>query len=205
MEQMLLLALANGKFKPEHIKAYQVPTLLPYAKEFLMMLDTHFSKDWVAEPGKNEDPFRRIYAHGWPYTLKALARAFFVTRIDKLEPITDAISATMKGQHLSPEEAQVAFDKAIEEASSEAPAPEITPEELNTRLTAIDWRRYRKSWAQLNGEKKDKKTGKVKRIILKNGEDVVSTQAQNTNANIEAILAVLLSPAWTDLCSHENA
>jgi hypothetical protein len=205
MEQMLLLALTNDKFKPEHIKAYHVPTLLPYAKEFLTMLDTQFSKDWVAEPGKNEDPFRKIYAHGWPYALKALAKAFFATRIDKLEPISDAIAASLKSKHYSPEEAKAAFDKAVEEPGGEAPAPEVTPAELAQRLAAIDWRRYRKPWVKLNGEKKDKKTGKVKRIVLKNGEEVVNTQAQNTNANIDAVLAVLLSPSWTELCSHENA
>jgi hypothetical protein len=205
MEQLLLLAITNGRFKPEHIKAYQVPTLLPYATEFLTMLDTHFSQDWVAEPGKNEDPFRKIYAHGWPYALKALAKAFYATRVDRLEPISDAISASLKSQHYSPEEARAAFDKVVSEGSGEVSTPEVTPEELDQRLAAIDWRRYRKPWVSLNGEKKDKKTGKVKRLTLKNGEEVVSTQAQNTNANIEAVTAVLLSPAWTELCSHENA
>src|ERR1700722_3149940 len=205
MEQMLLLALTNGRFKPEHIKAYQVPTLLPFATEFLTMLDTQFSKDWVADPGKNEEPFRKVYTHGWPYALKALAKAFFATRIDKLAPIADAIAASVKSQHYSPEEAQAAFNEAVKEASGEVPTPEITPEELGERISAIDWRRYRKPWVALNGEKKDKKTGKVKRIVLKNSEEVVSTQAQNTNANIEAVTAVLLSPAWTELCSHENA
>ncbi len=55
------------------------------------------------------------------------------------------------------------------------------------------------------GAKIDKKTGKPKRIELKTGEDVVSSQAQNTNANIDAVAAKILSSAWTELQSHENA
>jgi hypothetical protein len=205
MEQMLLLAVSNGKFKPEHIKNYQVPTLEPYAKGFLRLLDEEFSKDWVEKPQRDEDSFRRLYAHGWPYCLKAIARAYYATHIDELAPISDAISSSLKDQHSSPEEALAAFEKRIEEGNSSRPTPELTSDQLRERLSTIDWHRYRKHWVELNGAKVDKKTGEMKRIQLKSGEVVVNSQAQNTNANIDAITSKLLSSSWTDLQSHENA
>ncbi len=204
MEQILLIAVSNGKFKPEHIKNYQVPILEPYAKDFLRLLDEEFSEDWIENPPKDVDPFRRLYTHGWPYCLKAIARAYYTTHIDKLAPIADAISSSLKDQHSSPEEALAAFEERIQHGALSAPTPELTPDQLGERLRTIDWHRYRKHWVNFNGAKVDKKTGKAKRISLKNGDVVVSSQAQNTNANIEAIASKLLSSSWTDLQSHEN-
>ncbi len=205
MEQMLLAALSNDRFKPEHIKSYQVPTFLPYGRDFLELLDSQFSAEWVENPSKDEEPFRRLYTHGWPYCLKAIANAYYKTHLDKLAPICDAVAASLKDEHESPEEAKAAFDKRIDEAQSSSPVPEVTPDELRDRLSRIDWHRYRKHWVNITGAKLDKKNGLPKRRELKSGETVVDSKAENTKANIEAVEVKLLSSSWAELESHENA
>lgn len=205
MEQMLLAALSNGRFKPEHIKSYQVPTLVPHAVNFLELLDTQFATAWVQNPPNNTDPFRRLYSHGWPYCLKAIANAYYQSHADVLAPICDAIARSLKDEHESPAEAKEAFEKRIDAAQSDAPTPKLTPDELRERLSKIDWHRYRKPWVDITGAKLDKKNGQPKRRELKNGEIVVDSKAENTKANIEAVEVKLLSSSWVDLQSHENA
>jgi hypothetical protein len=205
MEQMLLAALSNGRFKPEHIKNYQVPTLVPHAVNFLELLDTQFATAWVQDPPNNTDPFRRLYSHGWPYCLKAIANAYYQSHADVLAPICDAIARSLKDEHESPAEAKKAFEERIDAAQSDAPTPKLTPDELRERLSKIDWHRYRKPWVDITGAKLDKKNGQPKRRELKNGEIVVDSKAENTKANIEAVEVKLLSSSWVDLQSHENA
>jgi hypothetical protein len=205
LEQMLLAALSNGRFKPEHIKSYQVPTLVRHATDFLKLLDTQFAAAWVQDPPNNADPFRRLYSHGWPYCLKAIANAYYQSHVDILAPICEAIAGSLKDEHESPIEAKEAFEKKIDEARPNAPTPALTPDELHERLSKIDWRRYRKPWVSITGAKLDKKTGQPKRRELKNGESVVDSKAENTKANIEAVETKLLSSSWVDLQSHENA
>lgn len=73
MEQMLLNVISCGKHKSEQFKHHYIPHFLPYAQEFLNMLEELFAKDWIEEPPSDKDPFRRLYVHGWPFCLKALA------------------------------------------------------------------------------------------------------------------------------------
>jgi hypothetical protein len=205
MEQMLLAALSNGRFKPEHIKSYQVPTLLSHGKDFLELLDSQFSAMWVQDPEKDEEPFRRLYVHGWPFCLKAIANAYYKTHVDELAPICDAIAASLKDEHESPEGAKSAFERKIVEAQSSSPTPDVTPTELGERLAKISWYRYNKPWVKITGAKLDKKTGQPKRRGLKSGEIVIDSKAENTKANIAAVEAKLLSSSWTDLESNEIA
>ena len=205
MEQMLLNAVAGGRFKPEHIKHYQVSALEPYAHEFLELLDRNFAGQWLERTPENSDQFRRLYVHGWPYALKALALAYYETRRDVLAPIGDAIAGSLKDEHDSSDDAKNSFEAAIADTSNDYPTPEVDLAELERRLEKIDWHRYRKHWIAITGAKIDKETGKRKRRELKSGEIVVDAKSENTAAVIGAVKNKILSDTWTDLTSQENA
>lgn len=204
MEQMLLNAVSGGRFKAEHIKHFQVDRLLPFVREFLQMLDRRFSDYWLEDTPIGGEPFRRLWVHGWPFALKALALAYYDSRKDELLPICDAIAASRRDGHETPEEARAAFLKAIESAP-EQEEPLVTFDELDARLAAIDWHRYRKHWIALTGPKIDKRTSEPKRRELKSGEVVIEGRAENTPSVIAAVRAKILSGSWRDLTSEVNA
>jgi hypothetical protein len=201
MEQMLLNVISGGRKKPEHIQHEYVPHFVPYVKEFLTMLDETFSASWLKDTPEDKDTFRRLYVHGWPFALKAIALAYYEARIDVLGPLGAAIGAKSALKTTAQ-----AFEEAAEEArkSGKFKKPTVDFEELKARLKAIDWHRYRKHWVQLTGPKMGK-DGKPRPIPLKgSGEMVVLGQAQNTNLVIDAVAAKLLSATWNELCSTEN-
>jgi len=204
IEQMLLNAAAGGRFKPEHIKHYEVDTLLPFLKDFLSMLDRLFSADWPEKTPEDGEPFRRIWLHGWAFALKAIALAYYDSRKHELAPICDAIAGSLKDEHQSPEEARAAFLEAVDAAPG-GPAPDITRAELEERLAAIDWHRYRQHWIDITGAKVDRKTSSVKRRTLKSGEVVIEGKAENTPTTIANVRTKILSDSWTDLTGSANA
>ena len=204
IEQMLLGAVSGNRFKAEHIKQYQVESLLPYAQDFLNMLDRLFAEQWPEKTPANSEPFRRLYVHGWPFALKAIALAYFECRKDVLGPVCDAIAGSLKDEHESPGEAKSAFLAAVEDAEPPQ-APAVDRQALEQRLSDIDWHRYRKHWIAITGAKIDKKSAKPKKRTLRTGETIVEGKAENTPTAIASVKAKLLSDSWTDLTSPENA
>lgn len=203
MEQMLLVAMSNGRLKTEHFKYHHVAHFLPYCKEFVQLLDERFSPDWLEVTPSNKDPFRRLYVHGWPFALKALAKAYHQVRIDKLGPLAAAIGTEdeVKDPRKSIDEKfQAQVDTIAEKWSKQPP---MTFEEFSDRLGAIDWLRYRKHWILLTGcaiKAGGKRTFKLKET----GEEKVKAQAPNTAVVIDKVADKILSSTWTDLCGDED-
>jgi len=196
MEQMLLNVVSAGRHKPEHIKHHHVQAFLPYAREFLGMLEEIFSAEWVVKPASNRDPFRRVFVHGWPFALKAIALAYHQARIDKLGPLAGAIGAKDAG--LTVAEAFLAKTRELEADWAETPS--VSLDELKERLARVDWRRYRKHWVDITSV--SIKHGKPRTFRLKEtGEEQVIAMAPNTAAAIGSVKDRLLSANWEALCS----
>lgn len=201
MEQMLLNVATGGRIKPEHFKHFHVPHFTQFAKDFLAMLDRQFSAQWPEHTPANSDPFRRIYVHGWPFALKAIALAYYRSRIDEIGPLALSIGVVDAGKTV-----EEAFAAAVEmQRANWTETPKVTASELEDRLSKISWERYRKHWINLTGAKI--KDGVTRRMALKstNGEEVAVGQAQNTAYVIKAVEDKLLSDSWTDLTNTENA
>jgi hypothetical protein len=200
LEQMLLAALTNNRYKPEQLKHFHIDTLLPYAHEFLMMLDELFGHQWPVVTPAKQDPFRKIYVHGWPFALKGIALAYYEARKENLGPIAAAIA--LKDASKTQEEV---FEEGIEvEKAKWDREPSLTLDELKERLKAIDWLRYRKHWVAITGYKVNKE-GKKKTFKLKStAEEKVVSQAQNTAASINAVKSQILSSKWTELTSTDD-
>jgi hypothetical protein len=196
MEQMLLDVVSEGKRKPEHFKHFHVEAFLPYATEFIHLLESSFGKDWSHPTPTGQDPFRRLYVHAWPYALKAIAIAYHRARFDKLGPLAASIGAKDTGKKLE-DAFMAAADKEGNENAKKY-EPEITIDELKRRLAEVDWLRYRAHWISLTGYNLAK-DGKKKTVKLKTGDSVVVGQAQNTAAIIHAVATKLLSDTWKDL------
>ena len=88
-----MTASADGKYKPESFKHFHIEHLIKYCREFIELLDSVFAKDWVEKTPPNQDPFRRLYVHGWPFAVKAIAAAYHRSRIDELGPLAAALGA----------------------------------------------------------------------------------------------------------------
>lgn len=202
MEQMLLNVVSEGRLKQEHIKHFHVPYFLPFAKEFVQMLETHFASDWLENTPDGKDPFRKVFVHGWPFALKAIALAYHHARISELGPLEKAVGAKNTGLTV----ADAYVSKVEEEKISWTKKPTITIEELNTRLSKIDWLRYRAHWIKLTGAKQDK-SGNLRRQKLKStgGLDTAVGQAQNTATIINSVADKILSETWEDLTKNDNA
>lgn len=201
MEQMLLNATTGGKHKPETLRHFHIQLLLPFAKDFLKLLDKRFAAQWPKDTPKNHDTFRRLYAHGWPFALKAIALAYFESRIDELGPIANAIGARDASVTL-----EEAFNARLEqERKNWNKKPEVSLDELSDRLAKIDWLRHRKHWIDLTGAK-TAKGGKKKTFFLKStDEEQVLGQAQNTATVIHAVKSKIMSDSWEDLTKDVNA
>ncbi|WP_042886286.1 hypothetical protein [Cupriavidus necator] len=200
MEQMLLGALTNNRFKPEQLKHYHVEPLLPFAREFTELLDEVFASQWPATTPPKQDTFRRLYVHGWPFALKAIAFAYFESRADKLTPILAAM--TVKNALKSQE---VVFAEALAAAENPEKEPVISFEELKKRLLAIDWLRYRRHWINITNSNVDK-SGNRKTFVLKStGERKVVGLAPNTAANIATVKNKIISDKWIELTGSDDA
>lgn len=201
MEQMLLNVISQGRIKPEHFKRFHVPYFLPFASDFLHMLGEQFAEQWQENTPANSDPFRRIYVHGWPFALKAIALAYFRSRIDEIGPLAAAMNV---------QDASKTVDEAFKFEAERQKAnwtikPSVSIEELRDRLSKIKWERYRKHWIDLTGAKI--KDGKTRRLALKStgGQEMAVGQAQNTAYIINAVADKILSDKWMDLTQITNA
>lgn len=201
MEQMLLNVISQGRIKPEHFKRFHVPYFEPFASDFLTMLGEQFSAQWLENTPANSDPFRRIYVHGWPFALKAIALAYHRARIDEIGPLAAAIGVPDASKTVDE-----AFKAEVEKQKSNwEQKPVISLEELRDRLTKIRWERYRKHWTDLTGTKI--KDGKIRRLPLKStgGKEMAVGQAQNTAYIINAVVDKILSDKWIDLTQTIDA
>jgi hypothetical protein len=203
MEQMLLNVIAKGNRKPEHFKHHYVKQFLPYCQEFLELLSDLFSSSWAEVTPEGKAPFRQLYVHGWPFCLKALALAYYQSRIDILGPLSAAIGTENEDKDASKTLEEKYMSQVEKKRGEFTEKPVITFEEFKKRLEKIDWHRHRKHWIALTGYKLDKG---VKKTITLKGSDikVVAAQAQNTAAVIGAVCDKILSDSWQDLCSDEN-
>jgi hypothetical protein len=194
MEQMLLNAISDGRYKPEEIKHHHVEPLLPYTRDFVQMLDAAFSKDWVEKTKPNEDPFRRLYVHGWPFALKALASAYYRARIHELGPIAASLNARDGSKTVE----EAFLEKLADERAKWSKTPIVSLDELKHRISQIDWLRYRHHWITLTGAKM--KDGRKRSFKLKStGEEKVMGQAQNTPYIISSVRDKILSDSWAEL------
>jgi DNA-sulfur modification-associated len=208
MEQMLLNVISRNTRKPEHIKHYHVDAFLRYCREFVLMLQDVFGSDWQTVTPKDSEPFRRIYVHGWPFVLKALALAFHDCNKDKLGPLAAAIASNAREEHATVAEAEAAFREKVAAAAPETPRLPVA--DLKNRLREIDWHRYRKHWVDITGYKVDSQGKKKKRVIKDptasgGRREVVEGKAENTAATINSVLNKILSDRWKDLCSDVDA
>ena len=201
MEQMLMGVVSELNDKPETVKHYHVPYLLPYTQEFIKLLDEVFAHQWSEKTPANGDPFRKLYVHGWPFALKAIASAYHATKLAELGPLSRALRAQNAGKGLE----QAFIEQWEEEKKATPPKQVITFDELKDRLQKIDWLRYRKHWIKLTGAKLAK-NGKQKTYKLKSvPEEKVDGQAQNTKTVIAMVRDKILSDKWQDLTGSEDA
>ncbi|MGD6893744.1 hypothetical protein [Bacillus infantis] len=203
MSLMLMEAISGGRLHPNDLKHWHIPYFKIYAKEYLEILDEAFAHEWKDPSPKNEDTYRRLYVHGWPFALKALGKVYFNTQIDKLNPIVKAVleEKTTKNELLSDEENfKILVTDFINEENK---TPKISLSEMMHRLDKIDWTRYRKHWIAITGY--SMKDGKKRTFPVKStGELQVVALAQNNANFINAVANKILSNSWVELCSDEN-
>ena len=183
MEQMLLNVVSNGKVKPENFKHFHVQSFLPFAKDFITMLDGQFSPQWPENTPTNSEPFRKLYVHGWPFALKAIAKAYHKSRRTEIGPLAEAIGASDSGRS-----AEVVFNEEVQRLKSDwNESNPFSESELRDRLSKIRWERYRAHWVKLAGPKmgKDGKPRKVQLAGIKDPKAI--SQAQNTAYIIDSV------------------
>ncbi|MFJ5883559.1 DNA sulfur modification protein DndB [Kitasatospora cineracea] len=200
LEQMLLNVISHGNRKREHIKHHHIETVLPYCREFLLLLEGQFGGIW--NDTKQPDTYRRLYVHGWAFALKALALAYNQVRRDQLGPIMDAMQKETATGDDTTDQLVKRFTKIVGEQSAHTPAMPF--DEFEHRLSAIDWRRDRQHWIRITGCLQEK-NGTKKTVTLKStGERVVAAAASNTPAHISQVENKILSNTWLELTSHES-
>jgi hypothetical protein len=206
---MLLLVISGGTLKPENIKHHHLEHLEPYAREFLDLLELQFGPTWVERTPSGSDTFRRLYVHGWPFCLKALALAYHKCRLDKILPHLRTIKTEHEiedGTLTASEKYKRRLEKVQEELRQTRPSrPDVTFEEFKTRLAQIDWYRHRKHWIALTGFAMKGGTKKTRELQIDGVKQwVIVGLAQNTKANIDNVCGKILGPNWRDLTAHEN-
>jgi hypothetical protein len=207
MDQMLLNVICRGSKKPEQIKHHHVDRFVPYCRDFLMMIGDIFGAQWADPTPKHHEPYRRLYIHGWAFAQKAIALAYHEAMRHELEPLGAGLG--LSSDHSTPTELIEADRKLVEAAQADPPTPALSLDELKSRLSSIDWVRYRQHWIDVTGHKLDKE-GKKKTREIKDGTEggkktIVEGQAQNTAATIGFVLNKVLSDTWTELCSDVDA
>ena len=134
--------------------------------------------------------------------------AFHDCHRDKIASLAQPIGRAVEGEHATTQEAEAAYLAAIQAQDGEMPEPALDPAEYANRLQQIDWHRYRQHWINITGFKVDK-NGQTKTREIKDGKggtmEIVDGKAENTAATINSVVNKILSPAWTDLTSTENA
>lgn len=123
-------------------------------------------------------------------------------------PPRPAHRTAVEGEHATTREPEASYLPAIQAQDADAHDPALDPAEYAKRLQQIDWHRYRQHWIAITGFKVDK-NGKKKTRLIKDGRGgtltIVDGKAENTAATINSTVNKILSPAWTDLTSSENA
>jgi hypothetical protein len=206
LEQIVLNVCTHGSAKGEHMKDIHVDTFTPYVRDFLLMLEKVFASDWPAETPKGQDPYRKLYVHGWSFCFKALARAYHRTRIDELGPLADALQAD------SLEALDVDTEKDWKERAQKLAAedqarpkkerryePPITPTSFERRLMQVDWVRHRKHWVEITSFTRDSDNGRPNTKRLADGTEVVKAKAPTQQEVIAGIEGTLLGPDWKKL------
>ena len=200
IEQMFMRVIADGNEKPESFKHFHIDHFAKYCREFIELLDSLFAKDWVEKTPANQDPFRRLYVHGWPFALKAIAAAYHRSRIDEIGPLAAALGARRDASKTFEEEF---LDELATQRAAWQKKPPVPFDELKARLEEIDWLRYRKHWIDLTGAKM--KDGKKRTFKLKStAEEKVLGQAQNTPTVISSVRDKILSETWRDLTGKDD-
>ncbi|MGQ4620027.1 hypothetical protein [Nocardia sp. R7R-8] len=209
MDQMLLNVISRGNAKPHYIKNFHVNYFLPHCREFLLLLEQLFGTDWVEQTPKGAEPYRRLYVHGWPFALKALAIVYHDVRIDVLGPLSAPIGPSVSGKddHTTAEEAHQSYLEATRQV--EPKSPNLTMEEFADRLRQIDWYRHRKHWINITGAAVDAQTGGPKVRTIQDGKggtmEVVEAKAQNTASVINDVVRKIEGNHWTDLTNTIDA
>lgn len=194
-EQMLAIALTGGSpLKPEKFKSYHMDTLMPFATEFVQLLDRTFRAYWASPTLPGKDPYRRLYVIGWPFALKGIALAYYNSRIDKLEPIRAGMLEKVPANEI----AQEYFERII--PSIPAPTAKVSFEELSMRLSQINWLKHKKHWVAITGYAENT-DGSKKEWKLKEYGTVVKTLNQNQAVLVTKVANKILSPTWEDLKS----
>ncbi|WP_238090318.1 hypothetical protein [Photobacterium sp. Ph6] len=194
-EQMLAIALTGGSpLKPEKFKSYHMDTLMPFAVEFIQLLDATFKSYWVSPVLPGKDPYRRLYVMGWPFALKGIALAYYNSRIDKLEPIRTAMQEKVPANEI----AQEYFERII--SSISVPVVKVSFEELSIRLNQINWLKHKKHWIAITGYA-ESADGSKKEWKLKEYGTVVKSLNQNQAVLVTKVANKILSPTWEDLKS----
>jgi hypothetical protein len=214
LEQLCLMVVGGGgSLKAEHIKGYHVEALTPFVHDFHEMLDRVFGSEWPRKIEEGEDPYRRVYVHGWPFALKAIAQAYFESRQKEIAPFYEAIR--VPDVQDATEETQESYHKRVDEkkaALAKEPEPPVSAAEvevpvsaavLEDRLSKIDWRRTRTHWMSITGYPTTQ-AGKAKTKKLADGSAVVVGNAPNTKVAISAVKNKLLSDSWTELTGKED-
>lgn len=208
LDQMLLAVISRGHKKPEQIKHYHVDLLLPFCREFILLLEKTFGAQWLDPTPKDSEPYRRLYVHGWAFALKAIAIAYHDCRRDQIDPIAAPIGSAVKDEHATAADAKADYLAKVKAGEADAPEAVLPLEDLADRLTKIDWRRYRKHWIEITGFKVDK-DGKKKTRTIKDGTPggkvIVEGKAENTATTINSVVNRILASNWTDLTSSEDA
>jgi hypothetical protein len=211
LEQVVVNACTYGAARPEHIKDAHVDTYLPIVRDFLLMLERVFGKQWPKDTPEGKDQYRKIYVHGWSFAFKALARAYYRSRINELGPLADAMRTTdldtvstdtagawhKRAKHLADDDAKLPADKRKYK-------PPISSKQLESRLREIDWVRHRKHWVDITQFTRNSETGKPRTKVLADGTEVIKAKAPTQKEVIVGIEGTILGPDWKTLCGSKD-
>ena len=199
IEQTLLLALTGDRtVKAQAIKHFQVPVLIPFAKEFLNLLSNCFGNKWISPTPTNMDAYRQLYVHGWAFAQKALAIAYFRSRKDQLGPIAASLLVKAAANENSNEVFVNSIKKLTESGNHEAL---LSFDELKERLEKINWYRHKAHWITITG----KSLAKGGTRKLKSVGTVVKALAQNSPVFVTQVADKITGPNWKDLTLDKDA
>ena len=202
LEQILLHLISDNTIKPEQIKSYHISHIKNYCHKFFLLLENQFGSYWPKEILGSEDPYRRIYLHGWPFALKGIASAYFRACKNEIGPFIRAISDKEKRVDKTDQENfEINLNKHRRNWTHDQKA--IGFDEFEIRIKEIDWKRHRKHWIEVTGYKV--KDGKAK-IVELNSESVAQVDGlcQNHASSISKISDAILAYNWEKLKSHQN-
>lgn len=204
LEQLCLNVISGGNAKAEHIKGYHVASFTPFVNDFFKMLDRVFGeKAWPKKTPDGGNPYRRLYVHGWPFALKAIALAYYESRINEIAPFYEAIKVQNSVDPVAETEATYLERVEKKRENWKDKEPSVTADVLEDRLSKVDWRRTRQHWIDMTGYPVTAE-GKPKTKKLADNTEVVVGNAPNTAAAISVVKNTLLSDAWEVLTKQDD-